>query len=200
MRLPRQQWMLLGLLGMLAFLLAACSGVAANAGGAALGSTSSASPGPTGTPGLGTPMPCPTLMPGMGTPMPCPTRMPGMNTPMPCPTGMGPCSPGMMAPAALVQNGQHSDERFIDMMASHHLMAMRMAQLAQKLGQHAPLKQLATSIITTQGQEIAELKALKLQLYGSANTPTMMNPMQMANMCMLTPDQLAQQHPFDRAF
>lgn len=132
----------------------------------------------------------------MGTPMPCPTMMPGKGTPMPCPTVM----PGMMAPAALVQNGQYSDERFIDMMVPHHLMAIEMAQVAQKQGEHAQIKQLAATIIATQGQEITELKALKQRLYGTAQTPTMMNPMQMDNTGMLMPNQLAQQHPFDRAF
>jgi uncharacterized protein (DUF305 family) len=106
----------------------------------------------------------------------------------------------MMAPAALVQNGQYSDERFIDMMVPHHLMAIQMAQLAQKQGQHAQIKQLAARIISTQSKEITELQALKQQLYGSAQTPTMMNSMQMDNMGMQTPDQLAQQHPFDQAF
>jgi uncharacterized protein (DUF305 family) len=127
--------------------------------------------------------------------------MPCMGgTPAPCPTGMGPCPPGMPAPAELVQNGQYSDERFIDMMVPHHQMAIQMAQLAQKQGQHAQIKRLAANIITTQGQEITELKALKQQLYGTAETPTMMNPVQMDNTGMLTPDQLAQQRPFDRAF
>jgi uncharacterized protein (DUF305 family) len=129
--------------------------------------------------------------------------MPGKGTPMPCRTGtsgMAPCSQGVVAPAALVQNGQYSDERFIDMMVPHHLMAIQMAQLGQKLGQHAQVKQLAASVITTQSQEITELKALKQRLYGTAETPTMMNPMQMDNTGMLMPDQLAQQHPFDRAF
>jgi uncharacterized protein (DUF305 family) len=119
---------------------------------------------------------------------------------MPCPTGMGPCHPGMMAPGELVQNGRYSDERFIDMMVPHHLMAIQMAQIAQKQGEHAQIKQLAASIITAQGQEINALKALKQRLYGTAETPTMMNPMQMDNIGMLTPDQLAKQRPFDRAF
>lgn len=162
MHLWRQQWILLGLLGVLVVLLAACSGASASAGGAAVGT--------------------PSLSP-TGTPMPCP-----------------PCPPGMMAPAQLVQNGQYSDERFIDMMVPHHLMAIQMAQLAQKYGEHAQIKQLAANIITTQSQEINELKALKKQVYGAASTPTMMNPVQMDNTGMMTPDQLAQQHPFDQAF
>ena len=105
-----------------------------------------------------------------------------------------------MAPAELVQNGQYSDERFIDMMVPHHLMAIHMAQLAQKQAEHAQVKQLAASITTTQSQEITELKALKQQLYGTSDTPAMMNTTQMDNMGMLTPDQLAQLHPFDQAF
>jgi uncharacterized protein (DUF305 family) len=106
----------------------------------------------------------------------------------------------MVAPAQLVQNGQYSDERFIDMMVPHHLMAIQMAQLAQKQGQHAQIKQMAANIIKTQSQEINELRVLKQQLYGTSTTPTMMSSMQMDNMGMLTPAQLAQQHPFDEAF
>jgi uncharacterized protein (DUF305 family) len=193
--------MLLGLLGLLAILLAAMGGTSARGVATTEGAVALVTPPPgaTGTPGIGTPMPCPTMMPGMRTPMPCGTMMPGMGTPMPCPTGMGPCTPGMVAPAALVQNGQYSDERFIDMMVPHHLMAIQMAQLAQKQGQHAQIKQLAASIITTQTKEINELKALKQRLYGTSMTPTMMSSMQMDNLGMLTPDQLAHQHPFDEA-
>src|ERR1043165_8237531 len=139
MHLWRQRWVLFGLLGLFLVLLAACSGAPASAGGASLGNIS---PSRTGTP--------------------------DRVTPMPCPTGMGPCPspPGMVAPAQLVQNGHYSDERFIDMMVTHHLMAIQMAQLAQRQGEHAQIKQLAGIIITTQGQEITELKALKERLYG----------------------------------
>src|SRR5690349_292686 len=80
MRLWRQQWMLLCLLGMLVILLVACRAASASEGDASL-----------------------------GAPSPSPTRTPGMGTPMSCPKGMGPCPPGMMAPGALVQNGQYSD-------------------------------------------------------------------------------------------
>lgn len=105
-----------------------------------------------------------------------------------------------MAPSELVQNGQYSDERFIDMMAPHHLMAIQMAQAAEQYAEHPELKQLAAAIITTQGQEINELKSLKQRLYGTDQTPTMMAPTQMDNMGMVMPDQLTQQHPFDKAF
>ncbi len=120
--------------------------------------------------------------------------------PTPCPTGMGHCPQEGVAPAQLVENGQYSDERFIDMMVPHHLMAIQMAQVAERYAEHPEIKQLAAAIITTQGQEVNELKALKQRLYGTTQTPTMMAPSQMDNIGMMMPDQLAQQHPFDKAF
>ncbi len=107
---------------------------------------------------------------------------------------------GNVAPEWLVVNGQYSDQRFIDMMVPHHLMAVQMAHIALQKGQHPEIKQLASSIISSQQREIQELKNLKKRLYGTSNTPTTMNPVVMANTGMLMPDQLAQQHPFDRAF
>src|SRR5690242_3770571 len=89
-----------------------------------------------------------------------------MGSPTPCPTGMGNCM-GNMAPPMLVQNGQYSDERFIDMMVPHHQMAIEMAQLVKQHGEHPELQALAANIITTQQQEIAELRHLKKQLYGT---------------------------------
>jgi uncharacterized protein (DUF305 family) len=128
--------------------------------------------------------------PKAGTPRPT-------ETTTPCP---GMHCPGNTAPGLLVQNGQYSDERFIDMMVPHHLMAIQMAQVAEHYGEHPEIKQLAAAITTTQGQEINELKALKQRLYGTDQTPTMMDPTQMDNTGMLMPEQLAKQSPFDRAF
>ena len=107
---------------------------------------------------------------------------------------------GNIAPEWLVVNGQYSDQRFIDMMVPHHMLAVQMAQVSLQKGQHPEIKQLANSIISSQQREIQALKHLKKRLYGTSNTPTMMNPVDMANTGMLMPDQLAQQHPFDRAF
>jgi uncharacterized protein (DUF305 family) len=107
---------------------------------------------------------------------------------------------GNMAPEWLIVNGQYSDQRFIDMMVPHHMMAVQMAQLALQKGQHPEIKQLATSMISSQQQEIQELKNLKKRLYGTSDTPTMMKAVDLANTGMLMPDQLAQQHPFDQAF
>src|SRR6266516_3475465 len=82
-----------------------------------------------------------------------------------------------MAPAQLVINGQYSDQRFIDMMVPHHMMAVQMAQVALQKAEHTEIKQLATSIISSQQQEIQALKNLKKHLYGTSDTPTMMNAM-----------------------
>jgi uncharacterized protein (DUF305 family) len=55
---------------------------------------------------------------------------------------------GNVAPEWLIVNGQYSDQRFIDMMVPHHMMAVQMAQLALQKGQHPEIKQLASSIIS----------------------------------------------------
>ncbi len=77
-----------------------------------------------GTSGIGTLPPRPTI-----------TGHPPMM-PTPCPTGMGHCPQEGVAPAQLVENGQYSDERFIDMMVPHHLMAIQMAQVAERYAEH----------------------------------------------------------------
>src|SRR5260370_30402841 len=105
---------------------------------------------------------------------------------------------GNMAPEWLVVNGQYSDQRFIDMMVPHHMMAVQMAQLALQKGQHTEIKQLATSIISSQQQEIQALKNLKKRLYVTSNTPTMMNAVYIANTGMMIRPQLAQHNRFDR--
>lgn len=76
---------------------------------------------------------------------------------------------GNVAPEWLVVNGQYSDQRFIDMMVPHHMMAVQMAQLALQKGQHPEIKQLASSIISSQQREIQALKNLKKRLYGTSN-------------------------------
>ncbi len=62
------------------------------------------------------------------------------------------------------------------------------------------IRHLATTITSSQNQEIQELKDLKQRLYGTSNTPTTINPVDMENTGTMMPDQLASQNPFDRAF
>src|SRR5260221_4493492 len=81
-----------------------------------------------------------------------------------------------------------------------HLLAIQMAQVAERYAEHPEIKQLAAAIITTQGQEVNELKALKQRLYGTNQTPTMMAPSQMDNIGMLMPGQLASNTRLIRRF
>lgn len=111
--------------------------------------------------------------------------------------GMG---AGTSAPAHLVVNGSYSDQRFIDMMVPHHMMAIEMAQLELRLGKRAQLKHLAREIVSSQQGEIAAMKTIRKRLYGSATTPTAMSDHEMRNMGMMTPAMLRQAVPFDMAF
>jgi uncharacterized protein (DUF305 family) len=111
--------------------------------------------------------------------------------------GMG--SSGSTAPAELVQNGNYSDERFIDMMVPHHQMAVDLAKVAKEQGQHTEITQLADSIISDQQKEIEQMKSIREREFGSSQTPDQMNPSEMENMGMM-PDRLVNQQPFDKAF
>lgn len=107
---------------------------------------------------------------------------------------------GKAAPAMLVQNGEYSDERFIDMMVPHHMMAIEQAEVALDNAEHPEIRQLAQQIIDAQQQEIAELKSVKQQEFGTSETPKMMAPESMANMGMTMGKELASAEPFDKAF
>lgn len=107
---------------------------------------------------------------------------------------------GEMAPPMLVEAGEYSDQRFIDMMSAHHQMAIDMAKVAQDKGERPEVKKLATDIISTQQKEIDEMKAIKQKKFGSSTVPTQMDPVEMENTGMMMPDQLATQKPFDKAF
>jgi uncharacterized protein (DUF305 family) len=106
--------------------------------------------------------------------------------------GMGMGSSGSTAPAELVQNGNYSDERFIDMMAPHHQMAVDMAKVAKEQGEHTEITQLADSIISDQQKEIEQMKSIREREFGSSQTPDQMNPSEMENMGMM-PDRLVNQ-------
>jgi uncharacterized protein (DUF305 family) len=107
---------------------------------------------------------------------------------------------GDAAPAMLVQDGEYSDERFIDMMVPHHMMAIEQAKVAQQNTEHTEIEQLAGDIISSQQREIEELKSIKEEEFGTSETPMMMNPEEMDNMGMTMPDELENQQPFDEAF
>lgn len=107
---------------------------------------------------------------------------------------------GETAPADLIIDGEYSDERFIDMMAAHHQMAIEMAQAAQQEAQLPQIRQIAVDVIAAQQAEIEELRNIKEREFGSSELPTAMNPEDPAHKAMLMPDQLEQQDSFDLAF
>ena len=110
-------------------------------------------------------------------------------------------SEGMMnASEMLMENGEYSDERFIDAMVPHHQGAISMAQVALENAEHLELLQLAENVISTQQAEIEELRSIKEQEFGTSEVPMQMSPEEMEMMGMEDPAELANQRPFDEAF
>ena len=111
-------------------------------------------------------------------------------------------SGGVMDPSQmLMENGEYSDERFIDAMAPHHQGAVEMAEVALVRAEHPELRQLAQNIIADQSAEIERLRAIKEREFGSSDLPTEMSSEEMEMMGMMEdPQELANQEPFDRAF
>jgi uncharacterized protein (DUF305 family) len=109
-------------------------------------------------------------------------------------------SSGGTAPPELIVEGEYSDERFIDMMAAHHQMAIDMARVAQEEAQLPEIRQIADDIVSTQRAEIEELGSIKEEEFGSSEVSTQMNPEESSMSAMLMPDELTGQEPFDRAF
>ena len=110
-------------------------------------------------------------------------------------------SEGMMAASEmLMENGEYSDERFIDAMVPHHQGAISMAEVALENAEHLELLQLAENVISTQQAEIDELRSIKEQEFGSSEVPMQMGPEEMEMMGMEDPAELVNQRPFDEAF
>jgi uncharacterized protein (DUF305 family) len=110
-------------------------------------------------------------------------------------------SEGMMeASEMLMENGEYSDERFIDAMVPHHQGAIDMAEVALENAEHPELLQLAENVISTQQGEIEQLRSIKEQEFGTSEVPALMSPEEMEMMGMDDPAELANQRPFDEAF
>ena len=101
-----------------------------------------------------------------------------------------------------------SDQMFIDMMVHHHQGAVDMAKIARDRAEHAEIKAMAESIITSQEAEIGQMKAWRKVWFGSAEPHTMDMPMThgempgMASMMNMSKDieALKTATPFDLAF
>ena len=107
---------------------------------------------------------------------------------------------GETAPKDLIVDGEYSEERFIDMMAAHHQMAIDMARVAPQHAQLPEIQLIADDIVSTQQAEIEQLASIKEAEFDSSEVPMMMNPEEPSMYAMAMPDELAQQEPFDLAF
>jgi uncharacterized protein (DUF305 family) len=105
-----------------------------------------------------------------------------------------------MARQMVMEDGRYSDKAFIDAMVPHHQGAVDMAEVALQNAEHEEIKQLSRNIISTQQAEIAELKAIKEQEFGTSKVPMEVSAHEMQMMGMRGPDTLANRDPFDKAF
>jgi uncharacterized protein (DUF305 family) len=107
--------------------------------------------------------------------------------------GHGDMNPeGMMAASEmLMENGEYSDERFIDAMVLHHQGARRMAEVALENAAHPELLQLAQNVISTQQAEIEELRTIKEHEFDTSEVSTRMSTEEMEMMGMEDPAELA---------
>jgi uncharacterized protein (DUF305 family) len=101
----------------------------------------------------------------------------------------------------LMENGEYSDERFVDAMVPHHQGAIEMAEVALENAEHEEVRALAEDIVSAQEAEIEELRATKRREFGTSEVPAGMGAEEMEGMGMMVdPRELADQEPFDRAF
>src|SRR5919112_425960 len=101
----------------------------------------------------------------------------------------------------LMENGEYSDERFIDAMVPHHQGAIEMARVALENAEHTEILALAEEIVAAQETEIGQLKAIKQEQFGTSEVSMDMGAEEMEGMGMTSDSQeLANQEPFDKAF
>lgn len=106
-----------------------------------------------------------------------------------------------MARQMLEEEGEYSDENFIDMMVPHHRGAIDEAEVALENAEHEELRGLAERIISSQDTEIREMRDIKEAEYGTRDVPMEMSAEEMGMMGMMQdPEQLANEENFDRAF
>lgn len=125
----------------------------------------------------------------------------GDSTPEDGMQGMDHGSGSMAASEMLMENGEYSDERFIDAMVSHHQGAIDMAQVALVNAEHPEIRTLAEDIVSAQETEIVQLRSIKQEQFGTSGVSMDMSAEEMEGMgMMMEPEELANQEPFDKAF
>lgn len=104
------------------------------------------------------------------------------------------------APAVLIHNGQYSDQRFIDIMAAHHAMAIDMAKIAKEKAEHPEIRNFADSIISDQAAEIEKLSKIKQENFGTEKVATEPHDNERSMHGMVSNDELKKADTFDKAF
>ncbi len=84
-------------------------------------------------------------------------------------TGCGMSS--MQHGSPTTKTDQSFDIQFIDMMVPHHQGAIEMAKIAEQRAEHPELTQMADAIVSAQEGEISQMKAWRLEWFGSDQTP-----------------------------
>ena len=101
----------------------------------------------------------------------------------------------------LMEDGEYSDERFIDAMVPHHEGAVEMAEVGLKNADHEEIKTLSENIISAQKAEIEELNSIKEEEFGGSGSSMNLDMDDMKSMgMMMNPQELAEADPFDKAF
>lgn len=104
------------------------------------------------------------------------------------------------APSALIKDGNYSDERFIDMMAAHHAMAVGMAKIAAEKGEHVEIRNLGEQMIEDQMEEIKKLSEIKAKHFGSDEVADTPHDHERSMHGMVSNSELKKTDPFDKAF
>jgi uncharacterized protein (DUF305 family) len=86
--------------------------------------------------------------------------------------GLAACAPAPTT-ADLPQTGGELDELFIDMMVPHHEGAVEMARIALERSQRPEIREMASAIVASQDAEISQMRAWRLEWFGSDQTPSM---------------------------
>ena len=81
--------------------------------------------------------------------------------------GMSRADMGMSGDMSALRNSKQFDKAFIDQMIPHHQGAVRMARKELAAGKDADLKKLAKAIIKAQTAEITQMRAWRMQWYGT---------------------------------
>jgi uncharacterized protein (DUF305 family) len=96
-------------------------------------------------------------------------------------------------PVSTLPQTAEMDELFINMMVPHHEGAVEMALIALERSQRPEILGMAEAIIASQEDEISQMRAWKLQWFGSDETPPMSEMPSLSEM----PGHGAAGHPMD---